>query len=124
MYSVARRIRLLLWCRDMAIPQTFDEAFERVEEHVSIFSENESKYLSPGYSEAQARLEFIDRFWIALGWDVNREPQHDPYVHDEHHQHVHDEFAPLGEPHSHSHRHERMVHRHPHYPDIHHRHAH
>jgi type I restriction-modification system DNA methylase subunit len=29
--------------------------------------------------EAQARLEFIDKFWIALGWDVNRETQHDPY---------------------------------------------
>lgn len=63
----------------MAIPQTFDEAFERVKELVSIFSENEGKYLSPGYSEAQARLEFIDKFWIALGWDVNRETQHDPY---------------------------------------------
>lgn len=63
----------------MAIPQTFDEAFERAKQLVSIFSENEGKYLSPGYSEAQARLEFIDKFWIALGWDVNRETQHDPY---------------------------------------------
>lgn len=44
----------------MAIPQTFDEAFERVRQLVSIFSDNESKYLAPGYSEAQARLDFID----------------------------------------------------------------
>jgi len=43
----------------MTIPQTFDEAFERAKQLVSIFSENEGKYLSPGYSEAQARLEFI-----------------------------------------------------------------
>src|SRR5260370_37839997 len=63
----------------MAIPQTFDEAFTRVKELVSIFTDNESKYLAPGYSEAQARLDFIDKFWIALGWDVNHEAQTDPY---------------------------------------------
>ena len=63
----------------MAIPQTFDEAFERTKQLVSIFSENEGKYLSPGYSEAQARLDFIDKFWTALGWDVNHEDQLDPY---------------------------------------------
>lgn len=63
----------------MAIPQTFNEAFARVKELVSIFSENEARYLSPGYSEAQARLDFIDKFWIALGWDVNHEQQTDPY---------------------------------------------
>jgi len=63
----------------MAIPQTFDEAFARVQELVSIFNENEARYLSTGYSEAQARLDFIDKFWIALGWDVNHEQQTDPY---------------------------------------------
>ena len=63
----------------MAIPQTFDEAFARVKQLVSTFSDNESKYLAPGYSEAQARLDFIDKFWIALGWDVNHEAQTDPY---------------------------------------------
>jgi hypothetical protein len=63
----------------MVIPQTFDEAFVRVKELVSIFHQNEERYLSPGYSEAQARLDFIDKFWIALGWDVNHEHQTDPY---------------------------------------------
>jgi adenine-specific DNA-methyltransferase len=63
----------------MAIPQTFDGAFTRVKELVLIFRENEERYLSPGYSEAQARLDFIDKFWIALGWDVNHEQQTDPY---------------------------------------------
>ena len=61
------------------IPQNFADAFERVKELVSIFSENEERYLSPGYSEAQARLDFIDKFWIALGWDVAHENQTDPY---------------------------------------------
>jgi hypothetical protein len=36
----------------MAIPQTFDEAFERAKQLVAIFSENEGKYLSPGASSA------------------------------------------------------------------------
>jgi hypothetical protein len=35
--------------------------------------------LGPGYDEATARKEFIDKFWIALGWDVNYETQTNPY---------------------------------------------
>jgi adenine-specific DNA-methyltransferase len=61
------------------IPQTFTDAHERVKELVEIFKQNESRYLTPGYSEAQARLDFIDKFWIALGWDVNHETQTNPY---------------------------------------------
>jgi type I restriction-modification system DNA methylase subunit len=61
------------------IPQTFDEAYERVKHLVSIFRQNEKQYLSSAYSEAQARLDFIDKFWIALGWDVNHETQTNPY---------------------------------------------
>ena len=63
----------------MALPHGFDEAFERVKQLVTIFSQNEDRYLAAGYSEAQARLDFIDKFWIALGWDVNHETQTDPY---------------------------------------------
>jgi adenine-specific DNA-methyltransferase len=61
------------------ILQNFADAFERVKGLVSIFSQNEGRYLSTGYSEAQARLDFIDKFWIALGWDVGHENQTDPY---------------------------------------------
>jgi type I restriction-modification system DNA methylase subunit len=61
------------------IPQTFNEAFERVERLVSVFKQNEQQYLSPTYSEQQARIDFIDKFWIALGWDVNHEVQTNPY---------------------------------------------
>ena len=63
----------------MAIPQSFDEAFARVKELVEIFKQNENFYLAPGYGEADARKDFIDKFWIALGWDVNREEEPDPY---------------------------------------------
>jgi type I restriction-modification system DNA methylase subunit len=61
------------------IPQTFDEALERVRQSVVVFKENETRYLSHAYSEAQARLDFIDKFWVALGWDVNHEQQTNPY---------------------------------------------
>jgi type I restriction-modification system DNA methylase subunit len=60
-------------------PQNFDEAFERVKQLVQIFKQNEKQYLLPAYSEAQARLDFIDKFLIALGWDVNHETQTNPY---------------------------------------------
>ncbi len=61
------------------IPQTFDEAFEEVKHRVSIFTQNQKKYLEPSYSEAEARKDFIDKFWIALGWDVNHDTQTNPY---------------------------------------------
>jgi type I restriction-modification system DNA methylase subunit len=61
------------------IPQTFAESYQRVKELVEVFKENAGRYLSPDYSEAQARLDFIDKFWIALGWDVNHETQTNPY---------------------------------------------
>ena len=44
------------------------------------FAAQEAHYLSPGYSEAQARLSFIDKLWAALGWDVNHEQQKNPYA--------------------------------------------
>jgi adenine-specific DNA-methyltransferase len=61
------------------IPQSFDDAFERVSQLASVFKENEQRYLSPSYSEAQARIDFIDKFWVALGWDVYHEKQTNPY---------------------------------------------
>jgi type I restriction-modification system DNA methylase subunit len=61
------------------IPQTFAEAFERLKQLVELFRQNEQLYLGPGYDEATARKEFIDKFWIALGWDINYETQTNPY---------------------------------------------
>jgi type I restriction-modification system DNA methylase subunit len=61
------------------IPQSFNEAFERVSQLASVFKANEHQYLSASYSEAQARTDFIDKFWVALGWDVYHEKQTNPY---------------------------------------------
>jgi adenine-specific DNA-methyltransferase len=61
------------------IPHTFDDAFQRVKHLASVFKQNEKQYLEQSYSEAQARLDFIDKFWIAMGWDVYHEQQTNPY---------------------------------------------
>jgi hypothetical protein len=42
-------------------------------ELVADFRANEKFYLSPAYQEQEARRDFIDKFWLALGWDVNHE---------------------------------------------------
>jgi hypothetical protein len=57
----------------------FDEALEKVRELVATFKAGETEYLSPNFQEAQARKDFIDKFWMALGWDVNHDRQKNPY---------------------------------------------
>jgi hypothetical protein len=52
------------------MPTGFDEAFRRVKELVATFRANEKFYLSPPYQEQEARRDFIDKFWIALGWGI------------------------------------------------------
>ena len=56
-----------------------DSALERVAVLVEAFQRNEAAYTSPMYSEAEARKDFIVKFWIALGWDVNHYEQTNPY---------------------------------------------
>jgi adenine-specific DNA-methyltransferase len=57
----------------------FDIAFEKIGILVQDFRRNESHYKSTSYTEAQARKDFIDKFWIALGWDVNHDRETNPY---------------------------------------------
>jgi type I restriction-modification system DNA methylase subunit len=61
------------------MPSAFETAFSKVQELVTTFRDNESFYQSAEFSEAQARKDFIDKFFIALGWDVNHETQKNPY---------------------------------------------
>jgi adenine-specific DNA-methyltransferase len=53
----------------------FDVVFAKVKALVADFRANEKFYLSPAYQEQEARRDFIDKFWLALGWDVNHETQ-------------------------------------------------
>jgi adenine-specific DNA-methyltransferase len=63
----------------VTMPSGFDLAFAKVKELVAVFRANESFYLSPAYQEQEARRDFIDKFWLALGWDVNHETQKNPF---------------------------------------------
>jgi len=57
----------------------FDTAFVAVKQLAADFRAHESRYLSGSYSEAEARKDFIDKFWTALGWDVDHIHQRNPY---------------------------------------------
>jgi hypothetical protein len=59
--------------------ENFEAAFDRVNQLVTDFKANEKFYLSQQYQEAEARRDFIDKFLIALGWDVNHDTQKNPY---------------------------------------------
>lgn len=60
-------------------PGSMTEAFKGVETLVSTFMKNEGRYLSPSYQEAEVRKDFIDKLFVALGWDVNHDVQTNPY---------------------------------------------
>jgi type I restriction-modification system DNA methylase subunit len=57
----------------------FPDAFQQISSLVNDFKENEKHYLNPSYSEADVRNDFINKFFIALGWDVRHETQKNPY---------------------------------------------
>ncbi len=59
--------------------QIFSNAFSTLKQLAEDFQANEQSYFDAKYSEAQARLDFIDKFWIALGWDVGHEREKNPY---------------------------------------------
>ncbi|HVB20692.1 MAG TPA: N-6 DNA methylase [Ktedonobacteraceae bacterium] len=48
----------------MAVPETIVELIER-------FDRNRSAYKSDQYNEARLRIEFLNPFFAALGWDIN-----------------------------------------------------
>ena len=52
------------------MPTTQTEFRQRLEELVRKFQANAAEYLSADYSEAQARRQFIDPLFDALGWDL------------------------------------------------------
>jgi adenine-specific DNA-methyltransferase len=61
------------------IARNFDEAFSHVRQLVHDFRQNEAQFLSPKYDEANVRTDFINRFWMALGWDVTHDVQKNPH---------------------------------------------
>lgn len=57
----------------------FEKAFEEVSALAKKFGDNYSYFARPEYQEAEVRKDFIDKFFIVLGWDVNHDHQHNPY---------------------------------------------
>ncbi len=47
-----------------AVPDVVKRLVER-------FDRNADTYKSPAYNETQLRIEFVNPFWKALGWDVD-----------------------------------------------------
>ncbi|MBI2043344.1 N-6 DNA methylase [Candidatus Pacearchaeota archaeon] len=52
---------------------TKEEARNGISDIIKIFKENIEQYKLPTYKEAQARKEFIDKFFHYLGWDIGNE---------------------------------------------------
>ena len=70
-------IRLL--AKFCPVKPTLDTAFAQVQPLVEDFRDNQSHYLSPAYQESEVRTDFINKFLIALGWDVNHDWQKNPF---------------------------------------------
>jgi hypothetical protein len=60
-------------CRDR------EEAYALINGLVDVFHAHSARYLQNSYIESAARLDFIDKFWMALGWDVQHSEQTNPY---------------------------------------------
>ena len=71
-------------CYVPAMQSTFETAFAAVQALAKDFEENRRHYLSSGYQEAEVRKAFIDKFLIALGWDVNHDWQKNPFEQEVH----------------------------------------
>ena len=61
------------------MPSTFEGAFAQVQLLAKDFDANKAHFLSPSYQESEVRKDFIDKFLIALGWDVNHDFQKSPF---------------------------------------------
>ena len=57
----------------------FDESWAAVRQLSEHFETNHGHYISSNYQEAEVRKDFIDKFFKALGWDVDHEEQSDPW---------------------------------------------
>ena len=58
----------------------FEQSFHTVKKLAADFRENSRFHLTAAYQEQEARHDFIDKLFIALGWDVNHDVQKNPYA--------------------------------------------
>jgi type I restriction-modification system DNA methylase subunit len=55
---------------------------EKLNSLISKFEKDKSHYLSKGYLEAQVRIDFINPFFKALGWDIENKSHKPPHERD------------------------------------------
>lgn len=55
---------------------------EKLQVLIGKFEKDKIHYLSKGYLEAQVRIDFINPFFNALGWDIENEAQKPPHERD------------------------------------------
>jgi len=59
-----------------------DSFREELQSLISKFEKDKNYYLSKGYFEAQVRVDFINSFFNALGWDIENKAQKPPHERD------------------------------------------
>lgn len=59
-----------------------DSFKEKLQTLVTKFEKDKTHYLSKGYPEAQVRVDFINPFFKALGWDIENKAQKPPHERD------------------------------------------
>jgi hypothetical protein len=61
---------------DKSNSDDFERAWAAVKALSNTFLENKRHYIDSGsYQEMEARVDFIDKLFIGLGWDVNHDRQ-------------------------------------------------
>ncbi len=55
------------------------EAFQQIQKLANDFKQQESAYINSSYSEQRVRGDYINKFFMYLGWDVTHEDQKNPY---------------------------------------------
>jgi predicted type IV restriction endonuclease len=55
---------------------------ENLHSLVSKFEQDKNHYLQKGYPEAQIRIDFLNPFFDALGWDIENKAHKPPNEHD------------------------------------------
>ncbi len=59
--------------------KNFAESFTEVKKLVENFHKRIDEYLKPKYQEAEVRQDFLDKFFVALDWDVYHHENQNPY---------------------------------------------
>jgi len=55
---------------------------EKLQSLIAKFEKDKVHYASKGYPEAQVRLDFLNPFFKALGWDIENKAQKPPHERD------------------------------------------